>query len=78
MSANRKKVTLLIPLTYNDGTSVPDAVLDAIEDEVYVAFNGWAVVGEVTRAYRMQSGQKQVDRLLQVCGSSLQKPKCRS
>jgi hypothetical protein len=63
----RKRVTLLIPLTFNDGTKVPEATLDSIEEEIYVAFNGWAVVGEVKGAYRMQqTGQKRVERLLQV------------
>ncbi len=62
-----KKVTLLIPLTFNDGTTVPEALLERIEDEVFVAFNGWAAVGEVSGAYRMaQTGKKQVDRLMQV------------
>jgi hypothetical protein len=60
-------VTLLIPVTYNDGTAVSDATLEAIEDEIFVAFNGWSIVGEVAGAYRMQTtGAKQVDRLLQV------------
>lgn len=41
--------------------------LDAIEEEIYLAFNGWTVVGEVEGAYRMkQTGQKQVERLLHV------------
>jgi hypothetical protein len=62
-----KRATLLIPLTFNDGTEVPKATLDAIEEEIYVAFNGWTVVGQVEGAYRMkQTGQKQVERLLHV------------
>lgn len=62
-----RKVTLLIPLTFNDGTAVPAETLDAIEEEIYFAFNGWTVAGEVLGAYRMrQTSQKQVERLLQV------------
>src|SRR5260370_2397789 len=62
-----KRATLLIPLTFNDGTEVPKATLAAIEEEIYLAFNGWTVVGEVEGAYRMkQTGQKQVERLLHV------------
>jgi hypothetical protein len=62
-----KRATLLIPLTFNDGTEVPKATLDAIEEEIYLAFNGWTVVGEVEGAYRMQeTAQKQVERLLHV------------
>jgi hypothetical protein len=62
-----KKVTLLIPLTFNDGSMIPKETLAAIEDEIYLAFKGWTIVGEVEGAYQMRStGEKQVERLLQV------------
>ena len=62
-----KRVTLLIPLTFNDGTTIPRATLAAIEREIYFAFKGWTLVGEVKGAYQMrQTGEKKVDRLLQV------------
>jgi hypothetical protein len=62
-----RKVTLLIPLTFNDGTSVPGEVLEKFREEVFVAFQGWTQVGQVEGSYRMQTtGAKQVDRLLQV------------
>jgi hypothetical protein len=62
-----RKVTLLIPLTFNDGTAVSQETLGALEEEIYIAFNGWTMAGEVQGAYRMrQTGQKQVERLLQV------------
>lgn len=62
-----RKVTLLIPLTFNDGSAVPAETLNAMREEIFVAFNGWTVGGEVEGAYRMrQTGQKQVDRLLEV------------
>jgi hypothetical protein len=62
-----KKVTLLIPLTFNDGSTIPRATLAAIEDEIYLAFKGWTIVGEVEGAYQMQqTGEKKVERLLHV------------
>jgi hypothetical protein len=62
-----KKVTLLIPLTFNDGSPVPEQLLDAIEQEIYGSFNGWTAVGEVAGAYKMsKTGEKKLDRLLQV------------
>jgi hypothetical protein len=62
-----RKVTLLIPLTFNDGTSIPKETLEAIEEEIYLAFKGWTIVGEVEGAYQMQqTGAKRVERLLHV------------
>jgi hypothetical protein len=67
MAMALKRVTLLVPLAFNDGTTVPQEILVAILDELYGAFGGWTVVGEVEGAYRMQqSGQKKVEKLLQV------------
>lgn len=60
-----KRATLLIPLTFNDGSAIPRPTLAAIEHEIYLTFKGWTLVGEVKGAYQMQqSGQKKVDRLL--------------
>lgn len=62
-----KKVTLLIPLTFNDGSAIPRETLAVIEQEIYLAFKGWTVVGEVEGAYQMQqTGEKKVERLLHV------------
>jgi hypothetical protein len=62
-----KRVTLLIPLAFNDGTAIPRATLAAIESEIYFAFKGWTLVGEVKGAYQMhQTGAKKIDRLLHV------------
>jgi hypothetical protein len=62
-----RRVTLLLPLTFNDGSTIPKEALALIEDEIYAAFNGWTVVGEVQGTYRMQqTGRKQEDRLLKV------------
>lgn len=60
-------MTLLIPLTFNDGSTIPRETLAAIEEEIYLAFKGWTVVGEVEGAYQMrQTGEKKVERLLHV------------
>ena len=61
-----KKAVFLLPLTYNDGTRIPDETLDGMLDEVYHAFGGWTLEGEVRGAYRMQSGERQVEKLLRV------------
>jgi hypothetical protein len=57
----RWKAILLVPLTFNDGTSVPTATLDAIYDDLFVHFGGYTIAGTVKGAYRMASGAKQVD-----------------
>lgn len=63
----RKRVTLLIPLTFNDGSEVPSEVMQSIRGELLIAFGGWTIVGTVEGAYRMQAtGQEQMDRLLHV------------
>lgn len=62
-----KRITLLIPLTFNDGSAVPRKTLRLIRDQIYAEFNGCTVVGTVEGTYRMRStGKKQVDKLLQV------------
>ncbi|GEM_PF-1018647 len=61
-----KKVTLLLPLCFNDGSVIPKEMLAAMQDEIYLAFRGWTIVGEVAGAYQMQqTGAKRVERLLQ-------------
>jgi hypothetical protein len=63
----RKKVTLRIPLTFNDGSVIPKETLAAIEEEIYLAFKGWSILGEVEGAYQMQqTGKKKVERSLHV------------
>ena len=63
---NSKEAIVLIPLTYNDRTQVPQDVLLDIFEEIYAAFHGWTEEGIVKGAYRMQTGQKQVENLLKV------------
>jgi len=59
----QKKATLLLPLKYNDGSTIPPKTLVAIQDEIFVTFKGWTLVGEVEGAYQMQAGDKKVERL---------------
>ena len=62
----RKEGIVLIPLKYNDGSEVPIAVLDAICEEMFLAFDGWTIEGTVEGAYRMHSGEKCVEKLMKV------------
>lgn len=62
----REKVILLIPLTYNDGSAVAQATFDEIYDALFALCDGYTVAGEVRGAYRMQTGAKQVDALVEV------------
>jgi hypothetical protein len=62
----REKYVLLFPLTFNDGSKVPKKVLEAFKDELFVLAGGYTIAGTVTGAYRMKSGGKQVDKLLEV------------
>lgn len=58
-------MTLLIPLTFNDVTAIPKETLEAIEEELYLAYKGGTIVGEVEGAYQMQqTGEKKFERLL--------------
>jgi hypothetical protein len=62
----RVKYVLLLPLTYNDKSKVPKQVRDQILDELYLLAGGYHIAGVGKGAYRMQSGQKQVDYSLEV------------
>src|SRR5260370_21211464 len=61
-----KKAILLIPLTYNDGTQVPEEVLDGIYEALFDLSGGHTSAGTVRGAYRMKDGTKQSDLLQQV------------
>jgi hypothetical protein len=65
-SGNFKEATVLIPLTYNDGTEVPRETLLGIMDEIFLAFRGWADEGTIKGAYRMRSGAKRVEELQRI------------
>jgi hypothetical protein len=62
-----KEAIVLLPLTYNDGTDVPQETIDSICDEIFGTFHGWTLEGNVKGAYQMQAGgQKRVENLLKV------------
>lgn len=60
------KFLMLLPITYNDGSEVPEAVRRRIFDRIYEYAGGYTITGEATGAYRMKSGEKQIDRSVQV------------
>lgn len=60
------KYLMLMPITYNDGSRVPKQLQDEITDRIYVFAGGYTIAGAAKGAYRMKSGQKQVDRSLQI------------
>jgi hypothetical protein len=61
-----KKAILLIPLTYNDGSRVPQEVLEGLFEALFVLSGGHTAAGTVRGAYRMKDGTKQTDVLEQV------------
>src|SRR3954462_5419266 len=61
-----KKAILLIPLTYNDGSHVPQEALEGIFEALFVLSGGHTAAGTVRGAYRMKDGTKQTDILEQV------------
>ena len=60
------KYVLLLPLTYNDKSKVPSDVRRHIFDELFCLAGGYHIAGEGKGAYRMKSGDKKVDRSLEV------------
>jgi hypothetical protein len=61
-----KEAVVLIPLTYNDGTKVPQAALRRIRAELFAAFQGWTIEGVVKGAYRMRTGEQRVEDLQKI------------
>ena len=60
------KYILLLPLNYNDGSEVPQAVTDRICNEIMKIAQGYTLAGTVTGAYRMKDGSTQIDRSTEV------------
>lgn len=60
------KHVLLLPVNFNDGSRVPQEVLNQIFADLYVLAGGYYIAGEGDGAYRMQNGAKQEDRLIAV------------
>lgn len=65
-AANPKEAIVQIPLTYNDGTQVPQGTIETIQEQIFAAFDGWTIEGTVKGAYRMRSGKKRVEDSLKV------------
>jgi len=55
------KYVMLLPLNYNDGTTVPKRIRKQIEEEIYVLAGGYYLGAIGKGAYRMKSGKKQID-----------------
>jgi hypothetical protein len=62
----REKFVLLFPLTFNDGALVPVKVLNDFKAELFVIAGGHTIAGTVKGEYRMKSGDKQVEDLLEI------------
>src|SRR4051812_44278752 len=62
----REKCVLLFPLTFNDGSTVPREVWNEFKEELFIIAGGHTTAGTVKGEYRMKSGAKQVEDLLQV------------
>jgi hypothetical protein len=62
----KTKYTLLIPLNYNDGTKVPDELLDEIYNRFFALSDAYTLAGTVVGAYRMKDGSKQVDHSAEI------------
>ena len=60
------KYLLLVPTTFNDGTSVPAEVFVELEESLFLRFSGCTVCGTVRGTYRMANGKKAIDHLVQV------------
>ncbi len=60
------KYVLLLPLHYNDGRPVSAPLLDRYLNDLFLLARGYTVVGKVSGAYQMRSGQKQIDRCMQI------------
>jgi hypothetical protein len=60
------KYILLLPLTYNDKSKVPKSVKGQIFDELFALAGGYHIAGVGKGAYRMKSGEKQVDYSLEI------------
>jgi hypothetical protein len=62
----REKGVLLFPLTFNDGTVIPPEVLSEFKEQLFVIAGGHSIAGTVKGEYRMKSGSKQVEELLEI------------
>lgn len=61
-----KEATILIPLTFNDKSVIPEATIQGVLHEIMNTFHGWTIEGTVKGAYRMRTGETQIENLLKV------------
>ncbi len=61
-----KKYIILLPTCYNDGTEVPEDVINGIKREIDETFDGHAMGPPVEGTYRMADGSLADDVCLQV------------
>ena len=62
----REKIVILLPLTFNDGTRIPEQMLDDIYQELFFLCGGYRVAGIGSGAYRMADGTKQVEETQEI------------
>jgi hypothetical protein len=60
------KCILLIPLRYNDGTEVPEPVVNRVLGEIYDRFGGYSIAGIIQGAYRMANGRGADDQSIEL------------
>ncbi|MDA8378679.1 MAG: hypothetical protein M0Z50_16930 [Planctomycetia bacterium] len=61
-----RKCILLLPTAYNDGTLVPEAVVNEILAKIDKAFDGHTIDGNCEGSYRMDDGTMSCDKSLKV------------
>src|SRR5438105_3173246 len=60
MATKQLKATFLLPLHDHDGTRL-SAKIQLVEEACYAAFGAWTHGGYTRGAWRLQSGERQVD-----------------
>jgi len=63
---SKRKFITLVPLNYNDGSEVPKEIRDQIYEGLFELAGGHYTAGTGQGAFRMKSGNKQVDRCAEV------------
>jgi hypothetical protein len=63
---NLKEAVVLVPLTYNNGSRIPDEIQNQIDREIFETFHGWTKEGIVQGAYRMIDGEQRTEELQRV------------
>ncbi len=56
-----KRCIILLPEKYNDGTTVPEKVINGILKEIDTVFDGHTIGGNVQGTYRMSNGHMVTD-----------------